>query len=790
MTATRYQFSIDWLSGASPWWLLIIIPVVVLITLWLYRPQLLRLTPRSRWSLLGLRLFFVVAVAFLIFRPRLEVVQTETFGGTYAVITDTSATMNLPLKHTPPAVLKAIEKQFQETDEEISSSQNLLSLAWFLHGLAARQDEDFLSGSAYWEYLDDQREIVESRLQALEESLSGEDALFVERFRSQLAPQDSDENTLRAQLRELRSELREQLARVAAELEEAVESEQPESETRTETDTIAGMSRQELANRLVNEMIMPAVDRSFPGQNIELSESNSVPDSLRETFQKDTRHPLDGVIVLSDGITWEQADELENLLGAYAQAGVPIHAIAMGEAQEPPDLAVLQLDIPVVAVADQPLPFRYRVKSTFPDREGPLEISWTLDGQAIEPPEDPNPTTTSGRGWLEVSISPGQYPVTLSLPAQEGEITDANNALDVWMSVRESPFQVLLLESGGGSVWSGHFAHTLARIPWVALERRNLAQEEDVDFAEADLVVIMSGTQADADLASRAMDNAVNEKIPVALIGVLPDSLVPEGLKRTLPAPDSPDWHRTPEGRSAWPTRHWDAAASSSDASPQNDAEVWLEADHEPLWGWTSDSDGVPVVVLHLPPISATLPGLRDADFAEVWTQLVTWIEALSHPGVVLPLRIEQGDPVRLFTNGELANPRLIQGDHSLAPEGTARLVGERTLYTFLPEHAGLWQLVDDNQESPLAQVDVVFPSPQLANLARNDAFLRSLTARTGGYYTPAHQAEALLPWLESSQNTEIRRFHFSFWSSVWTLVLLLLLLLTEWIYRKRIGLL
>lgn len=783
MESTRYSFSIDWLSGASPLWLLILVPLAVALTWWLYRPQLNRITSRQRWLLLSVRIVFVVAVALLIFRPRLEIVQTETFGGRHSVITSPSATMALPLSPSPNSVLAAIDLRLNPSADEKDTAGHLIDLAWFLRGLADRQTDGFLAGSAYWNFLDAQREPVEAALGALPESLTSEQAAFFDRLRHQLAPRDADENTLRAQVRELRAQLTDLLDQQALALESADQPSTPEA------DKVAAMTRIELAREFANNTLADTLTARFPTQRVSGMLDTEVTTALQAGLDDDSRRPLDGIILLSDGLVWHGDEALEPLIEAYTRAGIPIHVVAFGEAIEPPDLAVLQLDIPTKAIQNEPLPFRYRLKNTLSPQGDVIEPEWSVNGQSVDSPNDLRRTAAGGSGFLEAKLTPGPQTVSLALPVQDGEITPDNNALDVWLTVRESPYRVLVLESGTGW-WQGHIAHTLARIPWVDLERRALQADQDVQLGENDLILFALGENADSALAQRWLDASRLDNLPIVLLGNIPATLAPKPLQRQTAAGPLDTWHRTIDGLAAWPTRRWNLPREQTVPAPSGQAEIWLTSAGEPLWGWTADEDGTPTVVLSLPAATLPMPAAREADYSRAWVNLIEWLETLARDNPAAPLRTRLGEPVRIYSRDVLDEPTLrFDEDRRITPETVDR-TGPWHSYTFTPEQDGLWQLFTEGQTTALARTDLHYPRPRLANLARHDAFLRSLAARTGGHYTLAHQADAILPWLETSLNTETRRFLFSLWSSPWTLGFLLLLLLAEWIYRKRIGLL
>ncbi|MEZ6137118.1 MAG: vWA domain-containing protein [Pirellulaceae bacterium] len=80
-------------------------------------------------------------------------------------------------------------------------------------------------------------------------------------------------------------------------------------------------------------------------------------------------------------------------------------------------------------------------------------------------------------------------------------------------------------------------------------------------------------------------------------------------------------------------------------------------------------------------------------------------------------------------------------------------------------------------------------PSPELLLLAQNEPLLRQLAETTGGEYLPANRASELSELLRPLSGGRITQSATLIWQSYWWFIAALLLLVAEWILRKRSGL-
>ncbi|MEI6148592.1 MAG: hypothetical protein WCS01_05810, partial [bacterium] len=83
----------------------------------------------------------------------------------------------------------------------------------------------------------------------------------------------------------------------------------------------------------------------------------------------------------------------------------------------------------------------------------------------------------------------------------------------------------------------------------------------------------------------------------------------------------------------------------------------------------------------------------------------------------------------------------------------------------------------------------VVNRSRELLDFARDEVFLRTLAAHSGGAYATFTDAGRLLNDVHSRSRVEHHERVWRLWDSGWILGLLVLLLTGEWVWRKLAGL-
>jgi hypothetical protein len=156
--------------------------------------------------------------------------------------------------------------------------------------------------------------------------------------------------------------------------------------------------------------------------------------------------------------------------------------------------------------------------------------------------------------------------------------------------------------------------------------------------------------------------------------------------------------------------------------------------------------------------------GARDAAFAPAADAAVTaTVAADGAPAETLPTRRTDtsGHFNALFAPAHAGVYRI----HAEATRGATSLgTADRTIY--------------------VGGSDREFADPRL-----NEGFLRRLARESGGQYVRASDAARVLPWLDDVVKQQAETEQRDLWNRPWALVLVVLLLCTEWTLRRRWGL-
>jgi len=111
------------------------------------------------------------------------------------------------------------------------------------------------------------------------------------------------------------------------------------------------------------------------------------------------------------------------------------------------------------------------------------------------------------------------------------------------------------------------------------------------------------------------------------------------------------------------------------------------------------------------------------------------------------------------------------------------------------PDEKGLYHVHTDARRgtTPLGAADCWFyvggADRELADPRLNEGALRRIARSTGGRYVPVVDASQVVPWLEAAIAETVDFEPRDLWQEPWMFVLVIALLSTEWILRRRWGL-
>jgi hypothetical protein len=155
---------------------------------------------------------------------------------------------------------------------------------------------------------------------------------------------------------------------------------------------------------------------------------------------------------------------------------------------------------------------------------------------------------------------------------------------------------------------------------------------------------------------------------------------------------------------------------------------------------------------------------VRDAGFAPVTDATID--ATLTPPGgIAQPLRLRHADPAGgRYTAAVAAEQPGLYRIHAAARRGAALGSADRWMY--------------------VGGADREFADPRL-----NEGFLRRVARNSGGRYVRAADASKVPAWLESAVPQNAAPERRDLWHEPWAFALILVLLSTEWILRRRWGL-
>jgi hypothetical protein len=155
----------------------------------------------------------------------------------------------------------------------------------------------------------------------------------------------------------------------------------------------------------------------------------------------------------------------------------------------------------------------------------------------------------------------------------------------------------------------------------------------------------------------------------------------------------------------------------------------------------------------------------RDASFAPVTDATIE--AAMTVPGgATQPITLRHADPAGgRYTAAFLPEQPGLYRVHAEARRGSAKLgLADRWMY--------------------VGGADREFADPRL-----NEGFLRRVSRNSGGRYVRAADASKVLGWLQSAVPQNAAPERRDLWHEPWAFALIIVLLSTEWILRRRWGL-
>jgi hypothetical protein len=549
---------------------------------------------------------------------------------------------------------------------------------------------------------------------------------------------------------------------------------------------------------------------------------------LLRLLEEDNPFPLAGILLFSDGRNLGNTP-LDVVTRAATLRSVPIYSAGVGGATEPPDLAVRQVYYPPFAVSGKPVGLRTHLKTVM-TKPGKAELELLHAGKTALTNEtleiDEHQTMQRHLAWTPEAE--GLQRLTVQLGSLEGEVVpQENNRMDLTVLVRPEPVRVLFLD--WKPRWQSRFVlNILSRLDYLdvnsiialaqpgGLLKRGVGKgfwpEDAGALALYDLVIVgdLPSALLTPEEWNRLSDyvnnggslaflgNGQRDPIPPAVQGLLPTQ--PRTAETPSPS-DTATLQLTPAGRHHPVTRSLQSVLENAESVVENRR-------MNDTIGLLQTSDGRMLISARFIGKGKTL--FVDTDrlwrrlnaaaldaHASLVAGLADWAIEARRPMADLPqpdlFRYTSRESVQIWTEAN--------GMTNVVVELRS---GERLLEALaVPTHTGAtwaaavfktvpaddWTIMRRGGGALPEPLRVVGRSRELHDLARNEAYLRTLAADAGGAYAEFTDAGRLLNDIQPRSRVERQERVWRLWDSGWVLALLVVMLTIEWVWRKLAGL-
>jgi uncharacterized membrane protein len=198
-----------------------------------------------------------------------------------------------------------------------------------------------------------------------------------------------------------------------------------------------------------------------------------------------------------------------------------------------------------------------------------------------------------------------------------------------------------------------------------------------------------------------------------------------------------------------------------------------------------------------------------DRSYELFWRQAVRWLAspAPDPVAVTVPDASEPGDSIEVGVDARDAaflpvpdadvTATLARPGGEVRPLPLRREAGGAGRFTtaLSPDEKGLYHVHADARRgtTPLGAADRWFyvggADRELADPRLNEGALRRIARSSGGRYVPVADASQVVPWLEAAIAETVDLEQRDLWQEPWIFALVIALLSTEWILRRRWGL-
>lgn len=497
----------------SPLWLLLLIPLVAALAWYLYRRQSRDVAPFHAIGLAVLRCLLVVVLMFLAFRPSVVRQEILRFPGRLLVLFDDSGSMSVPDPRMSAHEALRIARM-DDSDGEGSVqpphrlADSLAAVRTELDQFHQYSKEADRSLDAFWNRADTFESGVRQRYESLGKAIpeiarknaavsetAGKAAELLNTLDAGLSslttgnrhPGKDAFNAYAQQIQELQRLLLDIQKTLD---EEALSKDNPKAEqlrTSIETvrsttrsklvdrtlETLAKAGKAELGNQSLQYQSLATGERTLqkPAINIEAGGASPILREVQKIVEEEGEFPLSAVLLLSDGQDTE-GGTIETISRLASRNKTPVLSVPFGTEAEPPDLAVLDVRTPPVAVRGRQVDVRVLLKTATPSDAPQTVAVKLLDSAGAVIEEQAVPLGEREKTPIVFRLTPEKVGVKryrIELESVSGEvIAERNNRAQFAVRVRAEPVNVLFLDAKPR--WESRFAlNVLRRLDYVQL---------------------------------------------------------------------------------------------------------------------------------------------------------------------------------------------------------------------------------------------------------------------------------------------------------------------------------
>ncbi|MFO7872003.1 MAG: hypothetical protein R6V03_11315 [Kiritimatiellia bacterium] len=548
------EIDLQYASEISPWWLLLVIPAVLVLAWSLYGKERGVLSGLNAVLLPALRYLILAGIAFLAFRPSLILREILTYPGRVLLVMDDSESMSVNDTGLDEHEAVRLYRRLRGPVEGVP--QPLADLAETVRGVEMRlRRYQPLSRTgdrkkdSFWERTEEVQTAVASDFEKIAGD-AGQSGGTVEGAGTEVEEVLDSLELLRVRCNSLFTGNRHAGSRVFDSVcADLAEVELQFLRLQAAADDAAGTRGRQALMEAVREIrgtprlnlaaealanIREELPKHFPGQafrlvsmmegkrtslaefdfeNVEARKGETdIVGRCRSLLTEENDFPVTAVVVISDGR--DLSDEKpESLTQTAVRKRAPVYGAMAGDTAEPNDVAIVGVVAPPYALKGREAAFRVRLKTAVPEKS-PLSVRIRRATQVVS---EKKVTAADGYMELVLPVSPaetGLFRYSAEVESETEEVVPRrNNAVDFCVGVREEKIRVLFLD--WKPRWETRFALNIFR---------------RLDYVELNDIIVLAGEKGKLVRGSRKgtwpQDMSALRMYDLLILGEIPPDLL------------------------------------------------------------------------------------------------------------------------------------------------------------------------------------------------------------------------------------------------------------------------